>query len=128
VLRWVSAPVQDQGKVVGLRWASGPRMWRKWSGQSRSLGCAGRRKIEKGAGTAAGPKLVRKRKKAQGLFGLYKPFQIFKLILYFTNYFEFKLNLNLNHSNRNINLIAHNQYKRKLCKDMKCIQTNIYKA
>jgi hypothetical protein len=68
-------------------------MWRKWSGPEQVVGLRGEKKIEKGAGTAAGPKLVRKRKKAQGLFGLYKPFQIFKLILYFTNYFEFKLNL-----------------------------------
>jgi hypothetical protein len=44
-------------------------------------------------GIGVGPKLVRKRKMAQRLFGLYKTFQNFKLIFNFTNYFEFKPNL-----------------------------------
>jgi hypothetical protein len=57
----------------------------------------GEKKIEKkrkGVGSGVGPKLVRKRKMAQGLFGLYKTFLIFKQIFYFTNFFEFKPNLN----------------------------------
>jgi hypothetical protein len=42
-------------------------MWRKWSGPEQVIGLRGEKKIEKGAGTAAGPKLVRKRKKAPRL-------------------------------------------------------------